>query len=396
MLREDFPLLAESEIVYLDSAASAQKPRRVLDSVDAFYRTSYANIHRGVYQLSQAATALYQKSREKVAAFIGASPEEIIFTRGTTESVNLVAYSWGLREIAPGDEILLSVLEHHSNFVPWQLLAERTGAKLRVVGLDSDERFDLEDFDQKLSEKTALVAVTQLSNAIGVETPLQTIIEAADDKGARVLVDGAQGLVHAPVNVRAMGADFYTFSGHKLYGPTGIGVLYAKKSLLDSMPPFHGGGDMVRSVQLEGTTFADGPQKFEAGTPNIAGAVGLGAAIDYLDGFESTELLCHEESLLEMLESGLEEFSSVRVLGPKRGHRALVSFVIDGIHPHDIAQFFDHSGIALRAGHHCAQPLMSALGISASTRVSLGIYNSESDVQAFLYALNKCLSFFKR
>ena len=395
--RSDFPLLAGGEVAYLDSAASAQKPRQVIDAITEVYREIYANVHRGVYKLSARATERFEATRGVVAEFLGGClEEEVIFTRGTTESVNLVAYSWGRAFLKPGDEILVTELEHHSNFVPWQETARVTGATIRYVSLTEDGELSLADFREKLSEKTAFVAVTMLANGLGVSPPVETIIEEAHRHGARVLVDAAQAVPHQPIDVRSLDADFLAFSAHKLYGPTGVGVLYGKKELLEQMPPFLAGGDMIRSVSVRGTTFADLPHKFEAGTPNIAGVTALASAIHYVTNVGYDRILTHEKELITLLEDGLSEIEKVKILGPKGKHHGLICFTIDGLHPHDIAQFMDQQKIAVRAGHHCAQPILEHFGIGASTRVSIGLYNTAKDVQSFLEALPQALTFFKK
>ncbi len=381
-LRADFPLLRDSSMVYLDSAASAQKPEAVLIAMDQFYRTSYANIHRGVYPLSVQATEDYEKSRVLVSEFIGAKePSEVVFTRGATEAINLVAHSWGNQFIGEGDEILITLLEHHSNIVPWQMLAERNKAKLSFVNVLPDGTLDLDDFEKKLNSHTKLFGVTMLANGLGIAPPLPKLIEQAHAAGALVLIDGAQGIAHMPVNINALGADFFVFSGHKIYGPSGIGALWARRELLDEMSPFQGGGDMIRSVSVRGTSYADTPQKFEAGTPDIAGAIGLGAAIKYLQSIGMTSIEAYELELVRYLERSLESIPELKMLGDAGSHIGLVCFAFDGLHPHDLAQLLSDKGnIAVRAGHHCAQPLLEHFGIPATTRASLGLYNTFDDI----------------
>jgi cysteine desulfurase/selenocysteine lyase len=393
--RHDFPLLENSSVAFLDSAASAQKPRAVLDALQRFYAQGYSNIHRGVYQLSEQATLDYDTARASVADFLGArSPEEIIFTHGATEGLNMLAYSLGKTLVAEGDEIVVSLAEHHANFVPWQLLAERQGGMLRYAGLDDSLRFDLEGFRRLLNERTRIVAVTQLANALGTSLPLSEIITAAHQVGAVVVVDGAQGICHVPTNVAVLDADFYVFSGHKLYGPTGIGVLYGKKALLERMPPFLAGGDMITSVSVSGTLFQEPPQRFEAGTPHIAGAIGLHAAIEYLHSLGREKILAYEEQLLTFMQARLSEIPELQVLGCPGEHTGLLTFVVDGVHPHDLAQYLSSKNVAVRAGHHCAQPLLGHLHVPATTRASLGLYNSHEDVQRLADAIRGAISFF--
>ncbi len=395
--RDDFPIFRNSPVVFLDSAASAQKPEAVLDAVRDFFSLEYANIHRGVYELAEKATERFEGVRRRIVRQLNAASErEIVFTHGTTEGINLVAHSFGGKFIRPGDEIIVSLLEHHSNFVPWQLLAERSGAVVRYAGVTPEGEFDLDQYRSLLSEKTRLVAVTQLSNALGIAPPLPEIISLAKKAGAKVLVDGAQGICHLRTDVQELGADFYVYSSHKLYGPTGIGVLWGREELLEEMPPFLSGGDMIRSVSVAGTEFNDLPYKFEAGTPHIAGVVGLGAALEYLDGLGWENIFSHEEELVRRLESMLEGIPEVRVLGPQGRHIGLVTFTVDGIHPHDVAQALDEKGLALRAGHHCAQPLLEQLGIPASMRASVGLYNTAADIDALEAGLRHAVSFFSR
>ena len=364
--------------------------------MNEFYGQGYSNIHRGVYGLSEQATLAYEEARAVVARFIGAGhPREIIFTHGTTESINLVAYSFGEAFVQPGDEIAVSLLEHHANLVPWQLLGNRRGAHIRYVEFDECGRFDFDAFQQLLTERTKLVAVTQLANALGVTLPISRIVEAAHRAGAKVLVDGAQGICHLPTDVEALGVDFYAFSGHKLYGPTGVGVLFGKQSLLEAMPPFLSGGDMIRSVSVHGTVFGDLPHKFEAGTPHIAGVLGLRTAIDYLEALGRTQVFQYEDQLVRYLEEELSSISEVTVLGGKEAHVGLCTFTVDGIHPHDLAQFLSSKQVAVRAGHHCAQPLLNRLGLQASTRASVGLYNTTEDVDRLKEAIEQAISFFR-
>jgi len=396
-VKKSFPLLADSSLVYLDSAASAQKPQEVIDAMTSCYETCYANVHRGVYALSARLTQAYESSRAKVRDFIGAkSCEEIIFNHGTTEGINMVAYSWGMANIRQGDEIVLSVLEHHSNFVPWQLLAERVGARLRFVSPSEDGLVRRENFSDAITGKTKLVAIAGISNSVGILFPIRDVVELAHEVGAKVLLDAAQFIPHQRLDVRGLDVDFAAFSGHKLYGPTGVGVLYGKKEILESMPPFLSGGEMIRSVSLERTTFADLPSKFEAGTPNIAGVIGLHAAISFVEGLGYKEIGEHEDYLIQFAEHELSEIKGVGLVGPRDfGHRkGLISFVCDGVHPHDVAQFLDSKGIAVRAGHHCAQPAMTYFRVPATVRASFGVYNTKEDVLRLKGALEECFAFF--
>jgi cysteine desulfurase/selenocysteine lyase len=390
----DFPILAQSvhgrRLVYLDNGATTQKPDAVIEAERRFYRESNANIHRGVHCLSQRATELYEAARRTVARFLNAPrADEVVFTRGTTEAINLVAQSWGRANVRAGDEILLTTMEHHSNIVPWQLLCEQTGAVLKVVPVSDAGELVEEAFDELLGERTRLVAITQVSNALGTVNPLQPLIDKAHAAGALVLVDGAQAVAHLKVDLQALGCDFYAFSGHKLYGPTGIGALWARAELLAAMPPWHGGGDMIRTVSFERTTYADPPQRFEAGTPNIAGAVGLAAAIDYLEGLGMAEVEAHERALLAYGSAVLADIPGLRLVGTAAHKVAILSFLINGIHPHDLGTILDAEGVAIRAGHHCAMPLMTRFGIPGTARASLAVYNDEADIDALAAAIRK-------
>ncbi len=394
--KRDFPILADSDLVFLDSGASAQKPQVVIDRLSKFYSSQYANIHRGVYQLSQEATLAYEGARERVRIFLNAKAvEEIIFTHGATESLNLVAHAWGQSNIKEGDEIVVSLLEHHANFVPWQMLAQTRGAVLRFVGLDSDGLFDFAQLESVVSEKTRLIAITHLANGYGIIPPIPEVVALAKRFGALVVLDAAQSVAHMPVDVQKLGADFVVFSGHKLYGPTGIGVLWGRQSLLEQMPPFLTGGDMIRSVSIKGSEWNDLPAKFEAGTPHIAGAIGLATAIDYLDEIGWDEIGRAEEQLVRLLENSLTEVPGVSILGPLNHHHALVTFEMASIHPHDLGQYLSSKNIAVRAGHHCAQPLLESLGISATTRASLGLYNTPEDIGRLCEALRCARTFFR-
>ena len=390
--RADFPILAErvyeKPLVFLDSAASAQKPQCVIDAVAHCYTHEYANIHRGVYWLSQRATQTYEGARVKVQGFINAASErEIIFTKSTTEAINLVATSYGGASLKAGDEIILSQLEHHANIVPWQLLRERIGVEIKVVPIDERGNFLLEEFEKLLSPRTRLVAVTHTSNALGTITPADEIVRLAHAQGALVLLDGAQSVVHGPVDVRALDVDFFTFSGHKLYGPSGIGVLYGKADILSAMPPYQGGGDMIRRVTFDKTEFADIPGRFEAGTPHIAGAYGLAAAIDYVTVIGMEAIAAHERDLLEYATGRLQEINSLRLIGTADQKAGIVSFELDGVHAHDIGTILDREGIAVRVGHHCAQPVMDHFGIAGTVRASFGLYNDKADIDALVQAL---------
>lgn len=394
LARADFPALAQQvhgrPLVYLDNAATSQKPRAVIDALVHYYERDNANVHRGVHVLSERATAGYEAARETVRAFLNArSVAEIIFTRNATEAINLVARSYGDAFVGPGDEVVVTAMEHHSNLVPWQQLCARVGATLRAVPIDDRGELDREAFAAVLGERTRIVAVTHVSNALGTVNPVAELIAQAHRVGAHVLVDGSQAVAHMPVDVRALDADFYVFTGHKLYGPTGIGVLYGRETLLDAMPPFLGGGDMIRTVTLEASTWADLPNKFEAGTPHIAGAIGLAAAIDYVTriGFEA--IAAHEHEVVARAVEALRQVEGLRLIGEPRERGSLVSFVMDGIHPHDIGTIADTEGVAIRTGHHCAQPIMDRYGVPATARASFALYNQASDVDALVRALER-------
>jgi cysteine desulfurase/selenocysteine lyase len=393
-VRADFPALDQGvhgqPLVYLDSAATAQRPRAVLDAVTAFYLQDNANVHRGIHELSRRATNSYEAARVRVAQFLNAAdPAEVVWTRGTTEAINLVAMTWGWANLREGDEIVLSLLEHHSNIVPWQLVAERTGAKLRYVGIDDEGRLDLDELDTLLSERTKLVAVGHISNALGTINPVRAIVERAHRVGALVVVDGAQGAAHTQVDVQALGCDFYAFSGHKLGAPMGIGVLWARRELLESMPPYQGGGEMIDMVHPDHSTWAALPHKFEAGTPNVGGAIGMAAALDYLDSLGHEAIAAHEA---ELVRYGLERLGAVeglRHFGPldPAERTAVFSFDLEGVHPHDVATILDTEGIAIRAGHHCAQLLMRRLGVAATTRASCFVYTTTAELDRLAEAL---------
>ena len=391
-IRRDFPILTRSirdqNLVYLDNAATTQKPQPVLDALSSYYATGNANIHRGVYLLSEEATAAYDLARGKVQGLLNArAAHEIIFTRNSTESINLVAQSYGRQNLGPGDEILITHMEHHSNIVPWQLLCEQVGARLCVAPIDDDGTLQLDEFQRLISPRTRLVAVVHLSNSLGTINPVQDIVRMAHARGVPVLIDGSQSVYHMPVDVQALDCDFYVFTGHKLYGPTGIGVLYGRESLLEQMPPYQGGGDMIRSVTFDKTTYAELPHKFEAGTPHIAGAIGLGAAVDYLlsVGFEGIGR--HEADLLAYGTNALSEVKGLRVIGTSPNKASILSFVMDGAHPHDIGTIVDADGIAIRTGHHCTQPVMDRFGVPATARASIAMYNTHEEIDALVKAL---------
>jgi cysteine desulfurase/selenocysteine lyase len=399
-IRKDFPVLDEpihgKRLAYLDSAATSQKPRQVLDAIRRFYEHDNSNVHRGVHLLSERATRDYEAARDKVRDFIHAAHrEEVVFTRGTTEAINLVANSFARPRLKKGDEILVTAMEHHSNIVPWQLACEATGATLKVVPITDDGELRMDEFARLLSAKTKLVAVGHVSNALGTVNPVEDIVRQAHAKGVPVLVDGAQAVPHMAVDVQALGCDFYAFSGHKMYGPTGIGVLYGRRELLEAMPPWQGGGDMIRSVSFEKTTYNDLPYKFEAGTPDIAGAIGLGAAVDYLQSIGLDAVAAHEHDLLDYATRQLTAIPGVRVIGTARRKAGVLSFVIDGVHPHDIGSLVDRDGVAIRTGHHCAQPVMERFGVPATCRASFGLYNTVEDVDALVASLRKVVEMFK-
>ena len=398
-IRADFPILSlpsnGKRLTFLDTAASAQKPRQVIDAERHVYEAEYANIHRGVYDLSQRATAAYDKARTKVRKFINAaSDREIVFVRNATEGVNLVAQTWGRKNIKEGDQIILSEMEHHANIVPWQMLREQTGLELVVIPITDSGELVWEAYEKAFTSRTKLVAMTHVSNALGTITPIAEIIKVAHGHGVPVLVDGCQAVPHMPVDVQALDADFYVFSAHKLYGPTGVGVLYAKAKILEAMPPYQGGGDMIATVTFAKTTYADIPARFEAGTPNIAGTIALGAAIDYMESLDRPALLAHEHALLEYATERLQALNSITIYGTAPQKAAVISFAIKGVHPHDVGTILDFEGIAVRAGHHCAQPVMDRFGVPATTRASFGIYNDFDDVDALIRGIAKVQEIF--
>jgi cysteine desulfurase / selenocysteine lyase len=393
-VRRDFPILSRlvngRPLVYLDSAASSQRPLQVIQAVDRYETSSHANVHRGVHSLSQEATEAFEGARDRVRRFINArSTHEIIFVRGTTEGINLVAQSYGRSRLKPGDEILISALEHHGNIVPWQLLAQQTGATLKVAPIDRRGELEFDQFEALVSPHTKIVGIAHVSNALGTILPVKRVIDAAHARGAVVLVDGAQAVPHAHVDVRALDADFYAFSGHKLYGPTGIGVLYGREELLDAMPPWQGGGDMIKAVTFERTTFNDLPWKFEAGTPNISGAIGLAAAIDYLEGLGLEAVAAHEQRMLKLATAELLKLPGVDIVGTAAHKASVISFTMTGVHPHDIGTVLDSEGIAVRTGHHCAMPVMDFFQIPATARASFACYNTEEEVAKLVAALRK-------
>ena len=393
-VRQDFPILQRTvhgkPLVYLDSAATTQKPRQVLDALARYYAHGNANIHRGVYLLSEEATAAYDGARTKIQRFINArTSREVVFTRNSTESINLVAQSFGRQNIGPGDEILITHMEHHSNIVPWQLLCEQTRARLRVAPIDDHGDLLMDQFEQHLSARTKLVAVVHLSNSLGTINPVSEIIGLAHQRNVPVLVDGSQAAYHMPVDVQALDCDFYVFTGHKLYGPTGIGVLYGREALLDAMPPYMGGGDMIRSVTFEKTTYADLPNKFEAGTPHIAGAVGLGAAVDYITGIGFDKIATHEKDLMEYGTAALSEIPGLRMIGTARHKASILAFVLKGAHPHDVGTIVDMEGVSIRTGHHCTQPVMKRFGVPATARASVAMYNTRQEIDQLVHALHR-------
>ncbi len=398
-VREDFPILQQQihgkPLVYLDNAASTQKPRAVLEAITRFYSTTNANVHRGVHSLSQEATRGFEEVRGKVARFVGAAESrEIVFVRGATEAINLVAQSYGRPQVEPGDEILVSLMEHHSNIVPWQVLCESAGAVLRVVPISDDGELRMEEYARLLGPRTRLVAVSHVSNSLGTVNPLREVIDLAHAQGVPVLVDGAQAVPHMKVDVTELGCDFYCFSSHKMFGPTGVGVLYGRAELLKSMPPYQSGGDMIRSVSFEGTTFNVIPHKFEAGTPNIAGVIGMGAAIDYLAELGFERIVPYESGLLGYATALLKEIPGVRLIGTAAEKVGVLSFVLSSVHPHDIGTILDLEGVCVRTGHHCAEPVMHRFGVPATARVSLAFYNTREELDVLARGLHKVRKIF--
>ncbi len=398
-IRRDFPILTREihgkPLVFLDSAASAQKPRQVIDAERYIYENEYANVHRGIHYLSQICTDRMEAAREKIRVFLNAGKTgEIIFTRNATESINLVAASWGRKFLKAGDEIILSEMEHHSNIIPWQFLRDELGVVLRIAPVTDDGEFRLDDFAKLLGERTKLVAITHMSNVLGTIVPVADVVRMSHDAGARVLLDGAQAVTHIPVDVQALDCDFYVFSGHKLYGPSGIGVLYGKEELLEAMPPYMGGGEMIRSVTFEKAEWAELPYKFEAGTPAIAQAVGLGAAVDYVTGLGLDAIGAHEADLLTYATQRLSAVEGLKIIGTAPGKASVLSFTMDCAHPHDIGTLVDRAGVAIRVGHHCAQPLMDRMCLAATARASFGLYNTRGEVDVLANSLEAVQEFF--
>ena len=398
-LRKDFPILSErvrgKPLVYLDNAATSQKPRSVIDAVSRFYGTENANIHRGVHFLSERATLAYEAVRARVARYLNASSsDEIVFTSGTTEAVNLVAQSWGRSVVRAGDELLVTAMEHHSNLVPWQLLAAQTGAIVRAVPITEAGELDLDAFDRLLTDRTRLLAITHVSNALGTVNPVRALVAHARQRGLVTLVDGAQSVPHLTVDVQALDCDFFAFSGHKVYGPTGVGVLYGRAALLERMPPWQGGGDMIEAVTLEASTFAPPPARFEAGTPKIAQVIGLGAALDYVAAVGLAPIGAREDELLAYATDRVSGLEGIRLIGTARHKAAVLSFVVEGVHPHDVAAVLDDEGVAIRAGHHCAQPVMSRFGVPATVRASFAFYNTREEIDALIRGLGRVRTLF--
>lgn len=399
--RDDFPILSETigdqPLAYLDNAATTQKPNSVIAAEVAYYSHTNANVHRGVHTLSQRATDAYEAARGKVQRFINAaSTNEIIYVRGATEAINLVAQSFARPRLASGDEILISAMEHHSNIVPWQMVCAQTGADLKVVTINDAGDFEEDSFKQLLGPRTRLVAVTHLSNALGSIVPVERVIELAHARGVPVLLDGAQAIAHLVVDVQSLDCDFYAFSGHKIYGPTGIGVLYGKAALLDAMPPYQGGGDMIRTVTFEKTEYNELPYKFEAGTPNIAGAIGLGAALDYVCAIGIAAIASHEHDLLDYATTRIADIAGLKIIGTARNKASILSFTLAGTHPHDIGTILDHQGIAIRAGHHCAMPAMQRFGLTGTARASFALYNTRAEVDRLVSALHQVMEIFRQ
>jgi cysteine desulfurase / selenocysteine lyase len=398
-IRKDFPILARKvhgkPLVYLDNGATSQKPQAVIDAVSRYYAEENSNIHRGVHYLSERATAAYEEAREKIKRFINApKTQEIIFVRGTTEAINLVAQSYGRAFLKAGDEIIVSAMEHHSNIVPWQMLCEQVGARLRVIPINHDGELVMEEYRRLLTEKTKFVSVTHVSNALGTIVPVKEVVALARERGVPVMLDGAQAAPHLKLDVQAIGCDFYAFSGHKLFGPTGVGVLFGRAELLDRMPPYQGGGDMISLVTFEKTHYNVLPYKFEAGTPHIAGGIGLGAAIDYLGGVNWEQVVSHEQDLLAYATDALSSIPGLKIIGTAKEKAGVISFVFDHVHAHDVGTILDQEGIAVRAGHHCAMPVMQRFGVPATTRASFAFYNTRDEVDALKRAIHQVLRVF--
>lgn len=400
-IRKDFPILKElingKPLVYMDNAATSQKPQVVIDALVHYYMTENSNVHRGVHTLSQRATDSYEEARVKVQQFINAAEDkEVIFVRGTTEGINLVAQTYGRENIGPGDEIIISAMEHHSNIVPWQILCQEKGARLKVVPINDDGELLLDEYESLLSPRTKLVSIVHQSNALGTINPVEQIVELAHARGVPVLLDGAQAVAHVPIDVQKIGCDFYAFSGHKLYGPTGVGALYGRADLLDAMPPYQGGGEMIRSVSFEKTLYNVIPAKFEAGTQNIAGSVGLGVAIDYVNGLGMENIAAYENELVAYGTEKLSEIEPVRLIGTARHKGSILSFVMENAHPHDVGTILDSEGIAVRTGHHCAQPLMDRFGVPATVRASLAFYNTKEEIDTLVKGIDRVIEVFSR
>ncbi len=398
-IRKDFPLLARKvhgkPLVYFDNGATSQKPQAVIDALNRYYSEENSNIHRGVHYLSELATSLYEEARKKLRRFVNARRlEEIIFVRGTTEAINLVAQSYGRKFLGAGDEIIVSAMEHHSNIVPWQMLCEQVGARLRVIPINHDGELLLDEFRRLLNDRIKFVSVTHVSNALGTVTPVKEIVRLAHAGGVPVLLDGAQAVPHLPVDVQEIDCDFYAFSGHKMFGPTGVGVLYGRAELLDKMPPYQGGGDMISLVTFEKTHYNVLPYKFEAGTPNIAGGIGLGAAVDYLAGLDWDQVAAHERDLLEYATQAITKIDGLRIIGTAKEKAGVISFVLDHVHAHDVGTILDQEGVAVRAGHHCAMPVMQRFGVPATTRASFAFYNTRAEIDVLVGALHRVLKVF--
>jgi cysteine desulfurase / selenocysteine lyase len=398
-IRTDFPILKQKihgkPLVYFDNGATSQKPQVVIDALNRYYTAENSNIHRGVHFLSEQATAAYEAARHKIRHFINArSEQEIVFVRGTTEAINLVAQSYGRTFLKPGDEIIVSAMEHHSNIVPWQMLCEQTGARLRVVPINHDGELVLDEYCRMLNERTKLISITHVSNALGTIVPVKEIVRLAHERGVPVLVDGAQAAPHLKVDVQELDCDFYAFSGHKLFGPTGVGILYGRSELLDAMPPYQGGGDMISLVTFEKTHYNVLPYKFEAGTPHIAGGIGLGAAVDYLEGLDWQQVEAHEHRLLTYATAALSEIKGLRIIGTAKEKVGVVSFVFDHVHAHDMGTILDQEGVAVRAGHHCAMPVMQRFGVPATTRASFALYNTRQEIDILLRGIQRALEVF--
>src|SRR5574341_1234639 len=396
-IREDFPILRQKvrgkPLVYLDSAATSQKPQVVIDALNNYYKTENANIHRGVYYLSEIATKAYEDTRLKIKETINAnSIKEIVFVRGTTEGINLVAASYGRKNIKEGDEIIISAMEHHSNIVPWQMLCEETGAKLRVIPISDEGELILDDFEKLLNKKTKLVAIVHTSNSLGTINPIKRLVDIAHDRNVPVLVDGAQALPHGKIDVKKLGCDFFVFSSHKVFGPTGVGVLYAKEALLEKMSPYQGGGDMIKSVTFEKTLYNDLPYRFEAGTPNIAGVIGLSKALDYVAGIGYDKIAAYEHELLNYATAALSTIKPLRIIGTAKEKAAVISFVLEGIHPHDVGTILDRDGIAIRTGHHCTQPVMERFNVPATSRASFAFYNTKAEADLLAKGIHNVIN----